>query len=216
MRQALAFLSLLFVLLLPASAQTGIVWGPAHPFDTGVFQPNPTVCTPDAPPTEWDRVDVPLPPDGTLMVRTKITRFEYGVDMTVTNLTAVPAMYMTSGLYHARIGHAPGLYHHEGHLYGSGQVIAVGAGVGPIVNEVDGGGTEEVTYTTVYDALTTTDIDPISPEWLTPNRRGAHSLWVTVQGGYDWGWYGNGHNPFAYSMADRVRVVGSVEYGRAQ
>lgn len=201
---ALLFLSVV------AQAQT---WGPAHVFDTGFFAPNPAECSPDAPPTEWDRVDVALPPDGTDLVRVRLTRFEYGVDLVVHNMTAAPATYLTSGLYHARVGHNPGLYHHQGHLYGGGQVIAVGAGVGPISSVVAGGATEEVTYTSIFDALTTVDLMPISPEWLTPNRRGAHSLWVTVQGGYDWGWYGPGHNPFGFTMADRVRLVGSVEYG---
>lgn len=217
MFRRIASLALLLILPIVASAQTGVTWHGPHQFDTGFFLSNPTDCSPEAPPTEWDRVDVPLPPDGTVLVRTRITRFEYGVDLVATNITSTPAIYMTSGLYHARVGHAPGLFHHDGHLYGDGQVIAVGAGVGPITNEIDGGCTEEMDYATVYEYDGgQVDIRPIGPEWMTPNRRGGHSLWITVQGGYDWGWYGTGHNPFAYTMTDRVRVVGTVEYGTAQ
>lgn len=226
MLRVIAFLFLSVV----AQAQT---WTQPYYFETGFFNPNPDGCEPVVnEPTEWSRVHVPLPPDGADLVFTTITEVEYGVAITATNVSSVPASYLTTGLYNYRIGHIPGLYHANQHLYATGHgfdqdaavqahVVATGAGGGGFFRTVDPGQTDESVTTSVFQA-TSTDIRPITPEWMTPDRRGAKSLFVTSQGAYSWNWswgYGvpppnwGSHSPLSYSMTQRVRLRGWVKYG---
>lgn len=226
-RLLVAFVAALFAL--PASAQT---WTPPASFDTGW---RPTQSFNLAPitnePTDWARSQIPQPPDGTDLVRVTVTNRQYRVAFVATNVSPWPAWVRGAGLVQYATGHRPGLYQHGSSLYLAGHGWDAQAGWEARVARTSMGGsnffygiapgqTVNGLRESFSDVLGV-EVGPITPEWLTPDRRGAHSLFTTMWGGYTWEWGWNDgllhpgwtHSPVSYTSVNEARLTGTVEYG---
>lgn len=213
---------LVFLLLSVSAFAQG--WTSTVAFDTGWYSPSDEACSPVAnEPASWSTPQVvPCPPPGAFMVQTVIESVEYRAIVTAANLTNAPAWYRVRPTYSYRLGHVPGLYHSGGHVYAAGhgtedasRFMAAGiqAGTGPAERWLDAGGSETWEPHTIFDGPLAVEIQPISPEWMT-QRRGAHLLYSTAQGAYQWeaGPWPAGHSPISYSITAQVRLRGTVRY----
>lgn len=226
----ITLVALLFITALSAPAQITVLQ--SHTRDTGWFDPGLNSCEP----ATWsERLDVPLPPDGTQVIRVSVLACSYRMTAEVVNLDAQnPLIYGVTGLYKWRVGHVGGLYgvgtlpHYPGEslrLIGHGEadatpwyVTQTAAGGTPRFFGIDAGGCSSESYVELYDTISV-EIMPVTPEWMEPNRRGAKSLFVTATGEPTFQWYPNAgwtgsHSPWAYSLDEDVRATIGVEYGR--
>lgn len=228
MRFVIAFLFALLFFAAPARAQT---WTEPACFDTGWFRPNPFGLAPYVnEPTEWSHaLVVDAPPSDADLVKTTIDFVSYRVTIECTNVSPAPVGYGGSGWYDYRLGHEPGIYWSNYHLYVAGhgetmppgcEATSLSAGGGSFFQIIWPGQTRTDVSMSDFDT-NTVEITPVWDAWRQGNRRGAHKLWSTVRGGYSWGWnWSNGlpppgwgsHSPLSYTQVQEVRLLGSVSY----
>lgn len=225
-----------FILLTSSAFAQWHPIGPRHQWDTGWTTPNTWGCVPiENEPDLWKQVSVPLPPDGATHVDVVIEWYHYRSEVEATNNGPESAYYRTSGLYTYRVGHEPGLYagvigpapvYLRGHGYNQMPAHAAFlnqgvAGGSPFFNHIMPGVTETTIHERTQNGLNIQRW-PIDVRWVTPNRRGEKSLFITTEGDYDWrvewtdgtapqGW--GGHWPISYTSTKQVRVTGYVQYG---
>lgn len=229
---------LLALLVLAVSAQAQIVWGPPIPFDTGLTGTNGADCQPISnEPTLAVPVFLPLPPDGTDIYRITWGPRSYGATIRCTNTSSGAASYTFGQLHRWYVGHKPGLWYWWGGAQEGYRLAGFGHDAQAATDAWVGNSSAGATFglfhtmepfstdTRIYErTFTTTDIDlnVIDADWMIPNRRGGHTLWVTPTGDYNWSWsWGNGqpadfvgHTPLPYSVESLwLRARGTIEYG---
>lgn len=214
----------------------GQTWTPPARVATGWFPANPDGCSPGLnEATEASRmVVVPLPPDGADLVLTRLVEVRYRTTIEGTNVSTEDVLTFGSATFNYCLGHEPGLYVDDNHLYLAGHgtdqsaaaaqyVIGVSAGGGTWFEPFEAGETATHVYQTTFPNLTTADVAPISPEWLEPTRRGGHGMFVTGEGSSLWGWswqdgtappgWNGSHAPVSRSSSDELLAVWEVSYG---